>query len=160
MVGNHRHHTPHRPRSKTLIFTLLLFSFSLLVILYTISSSSRPSISNPNQSDRTETSFVASLEQFLIHKAPKLSIRDDTVHGESDDDDPRKLDEMVFERENRLLNEDPVYPVGYPVKVYVYQMPKKFTFDLLWLFRNTYKETSNATSNGSPVHRLIEQVTT
>ena len=67
---------------------------------------------------------------------------------------------MVFERENRLLNEDSVYPVGYPVKVYVYEMPKKFTLDLLWLFHNTYKETSNATSNGSPVHRLIEQVTT
>ncbi|XP_048602376.1 probable arabinosyltransferase ARAD1 [Brassica napus] len=157
MVGNQRHHTPHRPRSKTLIFTLLLFSISLLVILYTFSSSSRPSISNPNKSDRTETSFVASLEQFLIHKAPKLSIRDDTVHGESDDDDLKKLDEKVFERENRLLIEDPVYPIGFPVKVYVYEMPKKFTFDLLWLFRNTYKETSNATSNGSPVHRLIEQ---
>ncbi|WZZ30815.1 hypothetical protein YC2023_014216 [Brassica napus] len=157
MVGkhqNHHHHTPHRPRSKTLIFTLLLFSFSLLVILYSFSSSALPSVSYPNQSDRTETSFVPSLEKFLIHKAPKLSIRDDTVHGERDD---RKLDEMVFERENRLLNEDPVYPVGYPVKVYVYEMPKKFTLDLLWLFHNTYKETSNATSNGSPVHRLIEQ---
>ncbi|KAF2599428.1 hypothetical protein F2Q68_00007416 [Brassica cretica] len=157
MVGkhqNHHHRTPHRPRSKTLIFTLLLFSISLLVILYTFSSSSRPSISNPNPPNPTETSFVPSLEKFLIHKAPKLSIRDDTVHGERDD---RKLDEMVFERENRLLNEDPVYPVGYPVKVYVYEMPKKFTLDLLWLFHNTYKETSNATSNGSPVHRLIEQ---
>lgn len=80
------------------------------------------------------------------------------MRGESDDDDlKRKLDEKVFERENRLLSED---PVGfYPVKVYVYEMPKKFTLDLLWLFHNTYKETSNATSNGSPVHRLIEQVT-
>lgn len=76
------------------------------------------------------------------------------MRGEKEDDDVRKLDEMVFERENRLLDEDPVYPV----KVYVYEMPKKFTFDLLWLFHNTYKETSNATSNGSPVHRLIEQV--
>ncbi|CAH8317021.1 unnamed protein product [Eruca vesicaria subsp. sativa] len=145
MVGKH-HHTSHRLRSKTLIFTLLLFSFSLLVILYTISSSSPPSISYPNP---TETSFVASLEQFLIHKAPKLSFKDDTARVESDDD-LRKLDE----RENRLLNED---PNRFPVKVYVYEMPKKFTFDLLWLFRNTYKETSNATSNGSPVHRLIEQ---
>lgn len=77
---------------------------------------------------------------------------------ESDDDDPRKLESMVSERENRLLNEDPGYPTEFPVKVYVYEMPKKFTFDLLWLFHNTYKETSNATSNGSPVHRLIEQV--
>ncbi|XP_022864695.1 probable arabinosyltransferase ARAD1 [Olea europaea var. sylvestris] len=36
-------------------------------------------------------------------------------------------------------------------------MPSKFTYDLLWLFRSTYKETHNLTSNGSPVHRLIEQ---
>ncbi|KAG5555245.1 hypothetical protein RHGRI_012695 [Rhododendron griersonianum] len=34
---------------------------------------------------------------------------------------------------------------------------EKFTYDLLTLFRNTYRETSNLTSNGSPVHRLIEQ---
>ncbi|KAF3564315.1 hypothetical protein DY000_02018802, partial [Brassica cretica] len=103
------------------------------------------------QQNHHQTSFVASLEQFLIHKAPKLNppLRDDTARGENDDDDVRKLDEMVFERENRLLDEDPVYPV----KVYVYEMPKKFTFDLLWLFRNTYKETSNATSNGSPTNR-------
>ncbi|KAG2298973.1 hypothetical protein Bca52824_035445 [Brassica carinata] len=38
---------------------------------------------------------------------------------------------------------------------YLYELPKKFTLDLLWLFHNTYKETSNATSNGSHVHRLI-----
>lgn len=44
-----------------------------------------------------------------------------------------------------------------PIRVYVYEMPSKFTYDLLWLFRNSYKETSNLTSNGSPVHRLIEQ---
>ncbi|CDP04932.1 unnamed protein product [Coffea canephora] len=36
-------------------------------------------------------------------------------------------------------------------------MPSRFTYDLLWLFRNTYRDTSNLTSNGSPVHRLIEQ---
>lgn len=42
--------------------------------------------------------------------------------------------------------------------VYVYEMPSKFTCDLLKLFRDTYKETTNLTSNGSPVHRLIEQV--
>ncbi|KFK25917.1 hypothetical protein AALP_AA8G180000 [Arabis alpina] len=154
-----KHHTSPRPRSKTLILTVSLFSVSLLVILCTFSSSARTSVTYPNTSIRPETSFVASLEHFLIHKVSKLSlpVRDDTVRGESDDDDVRKLDEMVFERENRWLNEDPGYPVGFPIKVYVYEMPKKFTFDLLWLFHNTYKETSNATSNGSPVHRLIEQ---
>lgn len=151
---NHHRTTSLRPRSKTQII-IFLFSISLLVILYTIYASARPSVSYLNPSDQPETSFVASLENFLIHKAPKLSsLRDDTVRGESDDD-ARKLDDMVFERENRWLNED---PVGFPIKVYVYEMPKKFTLDLLWLFHNTYKETSNATSNGSPVHRLIEQV--
>ncbi|KAG6400702.1 hypothetical protein SASPL_137544 [Salvia splendens] len=44
-----------------------------------------------------------------------------------------------------------------PIRVYVYDMPSKFTYDLLWLFHSTYKETTNLTSNGSPVHRLIEQ---
>lgn len=59
------------------------------------------------------------------------------------------------------MYEDPYYPaasgVTSAIRVYVYEMPAKFTYDLLWLFRNTYKETSNRTSNGSPVHRLIEQ---
>ncbi|CAO2171821.1 unnamed protein product [Urochloa humidicola] len=36
-------------------------------------------------------------------------------------------------------------------------MPSKFTYDLLRLFRDSYRETGNLTSNGSPVHRLIEQ---
>jgi hypothetical protein len=44
------------------------------------------------------------------------------------------------------------------LQVYVYEMPSKFTCDLLKLFRDTYKETTSLTSNGSPVHRLIEQV--
>ncbi|KAF7143212.1 hypothetical protein RHSIM_Rhsim05G0022200 [Rhododendron simsii] len=42
---------------------------------------------------------------------------------------------------------DPFLP---PLRVYVYEMPKKSTYDLLTLFRNTYRETSNLTSNGSP----------
>ena len=148
MVGKQQNHSSPRFRSKSPILTLSLFSLSLLVIVYTFS----PSVSYPNPSHKTETSFVASLEQLLIHKAPMLTsqVRDDTVRGESDDDDLRKLDSMV--------SESPGYPTGFRVKVYIYEMPKKFTFDLLWLFHNTYKETSNATSNGSPVHRLIEQV--
>lgn len=60
--------------------------------------------------------------------------------------------------ENQRVYEDAFYPASsMPIRVYVYEMPPKFTYDLLWLFRNTYKETSNLTSNGSPVHRLIEQ---
>ncbi|KAF9661316.1 hypothetical protein SADUNF_Sadunf19G0055400 [Salix dunnii] len=37
-------------------------------------------------------------------------------------------------------------------------MPTRFTYDLLWLLRNTFRDTDNLTSNGSLVHRLIEQL--
>ena len=40
----------------------------------------------------------------------------------------------------------------------MYEMPCKFTYDLIRLFRDSYRDTANLTSNGSPVHRLIEQV--
>ncbi|KAL9253870.1 putative arabinosyltransferase ARAD1 [Drosera capensis] len=70
---------------------------------------------------------------------------------------------MIWREENERLNDEGgngggVCPGGsMTVRVYVYEMPAKFTYDLLWLFRNTCKETDNLTSNGSPVHRLIEQ---
>lgn len=71
----------------------------------------------------------------------------------------RKLDDSIWWRESVRISGDSYYPAAsMPIRVYVYEMPSKFTYDLLWLFRNTYKETSNLTSNGSPVHRLIEQV--
>ena len=58
----------------------------------------------------------------------------------------RELNDLYKEKkENRL-------------RVYVYDMPSKFTFDLLRLFHETLKDTVNSTSNGSPIHRLIEQV--
>lgn len=44
------------------------------------------------------------------------------------------------------------------LNIYVYEMPAKFTTDLLWLFHNSLDQTVNLTSNGSPVHRLIQQV--
>ncbi|MBA0735170.1 hypothetical protein Gogos_019039 [Gossypium gossypioides] len=67
------------------------------------------------------------------------------------------FDDRKFAKEMDWVHGDPYYPLNFPIRVYVYQMPNKFTYDLLWLFRNTYRETSNLTSNGSPVHRLIEQ---
>lgn len=67
-----------------------------------------------------------------------------------------ELDGAIWRREAERLYENPFDPKV--VRVYVYEMPRRFTYDLLWLFRNTYKETTNLTSNGSPVHRLIEQV--
>ncbi|KAH1113916.1 hypothetical protein J1N35_007294 [Gossypium stocksii] len=67
------------------------------------------------------------------------------------------FDYRKFAKEMDWVLGDPYYPLNFPIRVYVYQMPNKFTYDLLWLFWNTYRETSNLTSNGSPVHRLIEQ---
>lgn len=58
----------------------------------------------------------------------------------------RALDEAMLKREESDV-----------VRVYVYKMPNKFTYDLLRLFQSTYRETENLTSNGSPVHRLIAQ---
>ncbi|VVA96283.1 unnamed protein product [Arabis nemorensis] len=158
MPGNmQNHHSSSRPRPRGLIPNLFLvvLAVAALFFCYNFFPSGSTSVFYSIPTTRTERSFVASLEHFLTHKAPKLSssVRDDTVRGKSEEL-ALKLDEMVFERENRLLNDA---PVGYPVKVYVYEMPRKFTYDLLWLFHNTYKETSNLTSNGSPVHRLIEQ---
>lgn len=78
----------------------------------------------------------------------------------ADDQSVKKLDDSIWKTENERIYEDSFYPaVSMPIRVYIYEMPSKFTYDLLWLFRNSYKETSNLTSNGSPVHRLIEQVT-
>ncbi|PPD96307.1 hypothetical protein GOBAR_DD06652 [Gossypium barbadense] len=67
------------------------------------------------------------------------------------------FDDRKFAKEMDWVHGDRYYPLNFPIRVYVYQMPNKFTYNLLWLFRNTYRETSNLTSNGSPVHRLIEQ---
>lgn len=81
------------------------------------------------------------------------SVSDDTVvvaDGEAD----KRFDDLIWKRETERLYE----ASSSVLRVFVYEMPAKFTYDLLWLFRNTYKETSNLTSNGSPVHRLIEQV--
>lgn len=80
------------------------------------------------------------------------SVSDDTVvvaDGEAD----KRFDDLIWKRETERLYE----ASSSVLRVFVYEMPAKFTYDLLWLFRNTYKETSNLTSNGSPVHRLIEQ---
>ena len=152
-------------RSPILLLTFSLLSLSILLFLFSI----LPSHPNPNPNRNPnlntllpESSFVASLEHFLISKSPRSPpFRDDTV-GSDDPEAVKNLDDLVWQREIRRVYEDPYYPaasgVTSAIRVYVYEMPAKFTYDLLWLFRNTYKETSNRTSNGSPVHRLIEQV--
>ncbi|KAL1539864.1 putative arabinosyltransferase ARAD1 [Salvia divinorum] len=149
-------------RSPLLLFVLSLIFLSLIFYIFASSSSpslptlhatSFPAASNPN----VDYSFVSSLEKFLItHKSKSPSSRDDTVRGAVDERDVKRLGDLISEEEEKRLygGETSFYS---PIRVYVYDMPSKFTYDLLWLFHNTYKETTDLTSNGSPVHRLIEQ---
>lgn len=101
---------------------------------------------------------MASLERFLTQTTTSSNSNghDDTVTFPREED-VRRLDDRKYEKEREWELTDPFYPLAMPLRVYVYQMPSNFTYDLLWLFRKTYKQTSNLTSNGSPVHRLIEQ---
>ncbi|TKY67862.1 arabinosyltransferase ARAD1 [Spatholobus suberectus] len=143
------------PRSKQrMTLFLLLLGFSLLLFLFSLSPLRAPS--SPTHHLRipnAETSFVASLDHFL---AGTPTLPDDTVHDQQQQD-TAKLDDAVYRSDTDRLYSDPYYPVSLPLRVYVYDMPPKFTYDLLWLFKNTYRDTSNLTSNGSPVHRLVEQ---
>ncbi|KNA10182.1 hypothetical protein SOVF_146750 [Spinacia oleracea] len=167
MAGKHPHSSPssrERPiyTSPIVIIILSLITFISIIFFFSSPSSSPPapssistfSIRNPNPN--FEYSFVSSLENFLTNKLPKHP-KDDTVNS-ADAVSVRKLDDSIWWRESVRISGDSYYPAAsMPIRVYVYEMPSKFTYDLLWLFRNTYKETSNLTSNGSPVHRLIEQ---
>ncbi|XWS57368.1 hypothetical protein CRYUN_Cryun09bG0168700 [Craigia yunnanensis] len=152
-----------RPTRSKSPFLLIFFTISLLALsfLFFLSSPSDPTRSSfhhyPHPPIRPETSFVASLEHFLTHQAPNHHrTSDDTVRRVLEDD-VRRLDERKFAKEMEWVHGDPYYPLNIPIRVYVYEMPTKFTYDLLWLFRNTYRDTFNLTSNGSPVHGLIEQ---
>ncbi|XP_027160948.1 probable arabinosyltransferase ARAD1 [Coffea eugenioides] len=145
-------------RSPIFIFTLAFLALFLLYFIFS-SHSSQPPVPltiHPAQNPTTfnlpkaDYSFVVSLEKFLTTKSPPPSEPDDT-----DLQDVSNLDDSVWIAETRRLYDHPSPPP--PLRVYVYQMPSRFTYDLLWLFRNTYRDTSNLTSNGSPVHRLIEQ---
>ncbi|XP_017626793.1 probable arabinosyltransferase ARAD1 isoform X2 [Gossypium arboreum] len=139
------------------ILALSFFFFFLFSPSSTTTTTAAVAVPYRYPSVRPETSFVASLEHFLAHKAPKIPASSDDTVGSVIDHDVRRLDERKFVKEMEWLRGDPYYPMSMPVRVYVYEMPSKFTYDLLWLFWNTYRETSNLTSNGSPVHRLIEQ---
>ncbi|CAO1944675.1 unnamed protein product [Urochloa humidicola] len=112
-------------------------------------SSARPAaaiLASP--SSTTTTSFLASLDSFLAVPHPS-----DSAGA------PGDLDAAIRVQEESRLYGDPAWPApaAGPLRVYVYEMPRKFTYDLLRLFRDSYRETDNLTSNGSPVHRLIEQ---
>lgn len=151
-----------KSRSPLLIFLLALLPLSFVFYIFSSPSSSETttaairSVRNP--SSGVDYSFVSSLEKFLAKSQQSLTVSDDSVVGEASVEDIRKLDDFLWKKETQRLYGEPFYPAFSPIKVYVYEMPKKFTYDLLWLFQNTYKATDNLTSNGSPVHRLIEQV--
>ncbi|XP_068329351.1 probable arabinosyltransferase ARAD1 [Pyrus communis] len=164
LTGSQRMPAKQMARSKSPVLPLLLalLALSLIFLLFSFHSPSPadPSaILHPNQPTyKPETSFVASLERFLLaHKSRPFKPRDDTVLTTPTQSQLKHLDDLVFQSDSHRLYADPYYPLSLPMRVYVYDMPSKFTYDLLWLFRNSYKETFNLTSNGSPVHRLIEQ---
>lgn len=160
MANKQLHILSSRSRSPILLFTICLFAFSFLFLLFSLSTR-HPSASpypntNPNLSLKPETSFVASLEHFLDHKYPRSS--SSSPFPTVSEEDVSRFDDQVFSKDSDRFYREPYYPLDLPIRVYVYEMPSKFTHDLLWLFRNTYRDTDNLTSNGSPVHRLIEQV--
>ncbi|XP_058080092.1 probable arabinosyltransferase ARAD1 [Magnolia sinica] len=163
-----KHPCSKNPRSPFLSFrtpatsVALLSILSLLAFLFYYSSShhQNPNTSlsffqntNPNIRD---TSFVVSLEKFL-HKSRPSDHVDSSGHDGGVEAAATDLDDRIWRGEMERMYKDPDGSLVPVVRVYVYNMPSKFTYDLLWLFRNTYKETVNLTSNGSPVHRLIEQ---
>lgn len=106
-----------------------------------------------------EHSFVRSLQIFLDTRhhprsSPTTAMATD-VEISADETIIRDLDRKVGRRETLDLYTQ--NSLDHRLKVYVYDMPSRFTYDLLWLFHETFKQTANLTSNGSPVHRLIEQ---
>lgn len=166
MAGRHFSSTGNpRSRSPILLFVLCLLCLPLIFYIFSVFSSpshiipihtsQKPTSINPD----VEYSFVASLEKFLTSKIQtSRKVIDDTV-GTVSEEDVHKLDDLIWKKETERLYSDSFYPAfSSALRVYVYEMPDKFTYDMLWLFRNTYKDTSNLTSNGSPIHRLIEQV--
>ncbi|KAG0478036.1 hypothetical protein HPP92_012755 [Vanilla planifolia] len=125
---------------------------------HSILASTHPISQIPNRVSSAEYSFVASVEKFLASRSTAL--RDvDTATNKGIEKAAKALDDAICRREkNEFFRDPPATSSAFSVvRVYVYEMPAKFTYDLLWLFQNTYKETANLTSNGSPVHRLIEQ---
>ncbi|MQM16657.1 hypothetical protein Taro_049615 [Colocasia esculenta] len=107
-----------------------------------------------------EYSFVVSLENFLASRPSTSQVVPDLTGEDGGDAAVEALDGAVSSREaDELFGGGASGPWSAlsVVRVYVYEMPAKFTYDLLRLFHDTYKETVNLTSNGSPVHRLIEQ---
>ncbi|XP_074320443.1 putative arabinosyltransferase ARAD1 [Silene latifolia] len=150
--------------SPILIFLLSILTLSFISIFLFSSSNPNPN-PNPNlPSPSLDYSFVSSLDHFLTHNPNHPQSPLDTILSTDTSASAfaiEKLDNSIWNTEHsRISDLNQAYPaMAMPLRVYVYQMPNKFTYDLLTLFLNTYKDasTSNLTSNGSPVHRLILQ---
>ncbi|GFY83946.1 exostosin family protein [Actinidia rufa] len=170
MAGKHYSGGSSRNRSPIILFVFSLLALSVLVYVFSVFSSPSPSPShslpihtsqypNRNPSPKADYSFVASLEKFLSSTSKlqrSRTVWDDTVASVSVEA-VKTLDDKIWKTETERLCGNSFFPafsssVPSPLRVYVYDMPRKFTYDLLWLFQNTYRETSNLTSNGSPVH--------
>ena len=137
-----------RSRSPILLFRIYPFAFSLLLSL------SLPfTLSIPEH-------YPQSLSQTrnLLHRCPQaLQILLLSV-SYSQRRRCAKIRRSSVSKERDRFYREPSYPLNLPIRVYLYEMPAKFTHNLPWLFRSTSRDADNLTSNGSPVHRLIELV--
>ncbi|KAI3984277.1 hypothetical protein MKX01_011231 [Papaver californicum] len=167
MAGKYQRERSSSPFSSSSTIFLSIISLIVIVSLFIFFSSSSSSQTSFNRNTipvfenpkiKPELSFVTSLEKFLTFRSRTKNLHDDTVVA--NEESVKKLDELIWKNEMERMHEDQFDSASSTsniLKVYAYEMPAKFTYDLLWLFRNSYKDTSNLTSNGSPVHRLIEQ---
>ncbi|GJT02624.1 probable arabinosyltransferase ARAD1 [Tanacetum coccineum] len=154
MVGGRQYYSTTKLTRSPILLTLITLTSFIFIYYFTFTTHTSTS-PNPKPNPNIQYSFVNSLELFLsqtnLHHLPKDDTADPTAEHS-----PEKSDQLTWRSENaRLYNDGRLF--GEPVRVYVYEMPVKFTYDLLRLFRDTFRETVNLTSNGSPVHRLIEQ---
>jgi hypothetical protein len=120
---------------------LLAASYLLLLSLY----SPRPAPTLLARPSAT-TSFLASLDRFLASPWPSSPSASP----------PGDLNAAIRAQEEARLYGEPesAWPIAAtgPLTVYVYEMPTNFTIDLLRLFRDSYREADNLTSNqlGAP----------
>ena len=133
------------PRKVLRLWNLLLF---LIMIWFTWRATDYYTL-NAIPNATIEYSFLASLHAFLakhsetLHMISRVSSASEGLIGLRDNGER-------FDKFN--------IAASLTLNVYVYEMPTKFTTNLLWLFQSTLEQTENLTSNGSPVHRLIQQV--
>lgn len=154
------------PSTRAGLATITLIAIIIPIMLYFLPFSNRTNNDTLHSSLKSQFkghpqhSFVLSLEKFLKTRGPRQSSGSSdnlaSINGNLTLRAAERLDDAMWARERLELTD--YHREGlFPLRIYVYDMPSKFTFDLLWLFHDTYHETANLTSNGSPVHRLIEQ---